>query len=170
MRRRQAGRRLGGDAHDLGHLQGARGDALLQGAAGDVLQDEVGQPLELGDGVDGDDMVVEDGGGDLGLAQEALACRGEAGQLRGQHLDGHDALQGGVDRLEHHAHAPAADDGQHLVGPQPAHVLRLLGGVEEIGGQVAGGVVALRVGGARVLGGAGHGLPQDRLGLGRSRA
>ncbi len=47
-------------------------ELLLQGLAGDVLHDQIGQRLLL-DGVNGDDILVANGGGGAGLANEALA-------------------------------------------------------------------------------------------------
>ena len=82
---------------------------------GDVLHHQVRQALELLDGVDGDDVLVPDRGGGPGLAREPLAGRAADRQLRGQHLDRDDAMQPGIERLEHDAHAAAADFLQHLV-------------------------------------------------------
>ena len=56
-------------------------ELLLQGLAGDVLHDQIGDRLLL-DGVDGDDVLMADGGEGAGLAQEALAGGGGGGQLR----------------------------------------------------------------------------------------
>ena len=58
-------------------------ELLLQRLAGDVLHHQVGHRLAFLDGVDGDDVVVADGGGRPGLAQEPLAGSGAGGQLRG---------------------------------------------------------------------------------------
>ena len=73
-------------------------ELLLQGLAGDVLHDQVGDRLLL-DGVDADDVLVADGGGGAGLAEEPLARRRGGGQLRGHHLDGDHAVQLLVERL-----------------------------------------------------------------------
>ena len=84
------------------------------------------------DGVDGDDVLVADGGGGAGLAQEALAGRGRGGQSRGHDLDGDDAVQHLVERLEDDAEAAAAEHLQHLVMPQPAQRAGLGGRLQKV--------------------------------------
>ena len=54
-----------------------------------------------------------------------------AASCGGQHLDGHDAVQRRVERLEHDAHAAPADHLQHLVVTQPAELARLVRRAEE---------------------------------------
>ena len=78
VRRRQPLGGLQADAQDL--LQRQRPGAvelLLQREAVDELHDQVGDRAGVLDGVDGDDVVVGDGGGGPGLADEALRgpCR-----------------------------------------------------------------------------------------------
>ena len=143
--RRQPGGGLHADAQDVGQLERALlVDAFLQRLAGDVLHHQVRQAVGLVHGMDGDDVIVRDGGGGLGLAQEAFAGDAAGGQLRGQHLDGHDAMQRRIERFEHHAHAAAADLLQHFVAFQPAKLLRLVRRTEETQGQIAGRTLARR--------------------------
>ncbi len=63
--------------------------------------------------------------------EEALAGGGAGRQLRGQHLDGHDAVQLLVEGPQHDAHAAAADHFQHLVMAQPAERARLVRGAQK---------------------------------------
>ena len=66
---------LHADAQDLRRAPSGplRSSCSCSDAAVDVLHDQVGQAVGLLDGVDGDDVVVADGGGGPGLAHEALA-------------------------------------------------------------------------------------------------
>ena len=94
MGRGQAARRLHANAQHFFQFQRPVAvQALLQGRAGDVLHDEVGQTARI-DGVDGDDVLVADGGGSPGLAANAGGPR-RCGQLRRQHLDGHQPIRAG---------------------------------------------------------------------------
>jgi hypothetical protein len=90
----------------------------------DELHDQVRHGPGVLDGVNADNVVVADRGGDPGLADEALVGRVAVGQVRGQHLDGDDTLQPLVERLEDDAHAALADDSQHLVMAKPAERAR----------------------------------------------
>ena len=74
-----------------------------------------------------------DGGGRPRLADEALPGRAAARQLRGQHLDGDEAVQLVVEGPQHDAHAALADDLQHLVMPQPAERIGPVGRDQEVG-------------------------------------
>jgi len=51
----------------------------------------------------------------LRLSQKALAGRGVGGQNGGQHLQGDDAVESRVLRLENDAHAAASDQFEHFV-------------------------------------------------------
>jgi hypothetical protein len=131
VRRGQAGGDLPADARHLRHLQRPEPvELLLQRLAGDVLHNEVGGRLLL-DGVDVHDVLVADGGGGAGLAQEALAGRRGGGQLRGHDLDGDHPVQPLVERLQHDAEAALAEHLQHLVVAQPAQRAGLAGRLQE---------------------------------------
>ena len=106
-------------------------EPLLQRCAGDVLHHQVGHGAGVLDGVDGDDVVVADGGGGPGLADEPLAGGGADASQRGQHLDGDDAVQLVVEGPQHDAHAAAADDFQDLVMAQPAQRVAARGRLEK---------------------------------------
>jgi hypothetical protein len=133
VRRRQAVGRLHPDAQDFLQLQRPVAvELLLEREAVDVLHHEVRQPLRLRDGVDGNHVLVDDGGRRLGLASEPLAGGAAGRQLRGQHLDRDDAVQRLVERLEHHRHAAPADHFEDFVVVEFAELPRLLGRVEEV--------------------------------------
>src|SRR5262249_32275973 len=89
VRRRQGGGGVDADLQDLPGLQRpTAADQGLEAAAVDVFHHEVGHRRVVADRVDGDDVVVADGGGGAGLAGEAAAGGAGDGQRRGQHLDG----------------------------------------------------------------------------------
>ncbi len=119
--RGQPGGRLETDAQDLLDLQrAALVETLLERDAGNVFHHQVGPLARPLDGVNVNDMFIAHGRGRLRLADEALAGRAAGGQRGSQHLDCHHALKCLIERLEHHAHAAAADDFEDLVMPQPA--------------------------------------------------
>src|SRR5262249_42850521 len=62
----------------------------------DELHNEVRNRRVVVDGVDGDDVLVTDGGSGAGLAGEAPASGAGGGQWSGQHLEGNDAQELGV--------------------------------------------------------------------------
>ncbi len=138
--RRQPGGGLHADANDLRQLERPFPvDPFLQRLARDVLHHQVRQAVGLFHRMDRDDMVVGHRGGGLGLAQEAFAGNAAGRQLGGQHLDGHDTMQGWIERLQHDPHPAPTDLGQHFIAFQPAQVLRLVRRAEESQRQVAGG-------------------------------
>ncbi len=121
VRRRQAIRDLLADAqHFLQLERPGLGQLLLQALAGNVLHDHVRDGLFV-HRVDGDDVVVADGSPGPGLAHKAPAGRVAAGQVGTEHLDGHQALQLVVKRLQHDAETALTQHFQHLVMAQPAH-------------------------------------------------
>ena len=71
-------------------------EPLGEGLALEVLHDQEVDPLVLADVVEGADVGVGEGGDHLRLALEALLDLREDGQVLGQHLDGHRAVQAGV--------------------------------------------------------------------------
>jgi hypothetical protein len=94
------------------------------GAAGDVLHDQVGG---AGGGVlalveDPDDIGARQPGGGAGLAGEALDELGVVGQHRPHHLDGDDPVEPGVGGQVDRGHAAARDGGVEPVAAveQPA--------------------------------------------------
>jgi len=76
--------------------------------------------------VNADDVLVLDGGGGAGLANEPASGRTVGGVNRRQDLDGHNAMQTGVEPFEDDAEAASADDLLHLVMRQPAEVAGLV--------------------------------------------
>jgi hypothetical protein len=119
---------LGEQPAGLGRRQGSPlADEGLEGRPGDVLHHQVGQAVGgIDDGVDGDDVVVAEAGGEPGLADQAGAGVG-AVVLGPQHLDGDGALERLIDGAVDDAHAAAADLRLQVIGPQRAQVARLKG-------------------------------------------
>src|SRR5262249_29636796 len=73
---------------------------LLQRASGDIPHDHVREAAMLIDGVDGDDVFVDDGGGGLRFAGEPLAGGGARRQVRRGGLQRHEPVEGRLGRLE----------------------------------------------------------------------
>src|SRR5207244_5570379 len=73
-----------------------------------------------------------------GLPAETLARMGVAGEFRIKHLDGHVALQAGVERLEDDAHAAVADDLDNLEVSQAAEMRGVFGAFEKIEADLLG--------------------------------
>ena len=89
VRECQAARDLDRQTNGLAHGQRAVPvDALLERVAGQVLHDDVGEPVDLADVVDRHDVRVGELREGLGLADEQLAQALIAGGLRVQDLDG----------------------------------------------------------------------------------
>ncbi len=130
--------RLGDRGDDRHHLGGGQGAALRdqvrQGAALDVLHDQVGGGVTAGQlglavVVDAYDVGVGERGDGLGLGREPL---GEAGlvQQRGQQrLDGDLALQDGVLGAPHLAHAAHRDAFEQAVALPESHFRAQHGGL-----------------------------------------
>ena len=81
----------------------ALGQEVAQLLAADELHGDEGDAVRFVDAVDDRDVGVLEGGGGLGLAQEALAPVGVLRELLGEDLEGHFAVELGVDR-----HGPSA--------------------------------------------------------------
>jgi hypothetical protein len=103
------GGHVGGDAGGPLRIDGAVGtDDVRDGAAVDVLHDDVvGAPL-LAPVVDAHDVGVVQVGRGLGLTAEAGHERRVGGELREQDLDGHQAIEQAVAREVDLGHAAAA--------------------------------------------------------------
>ena len=87
-------------------------EPLFQRFALDELHDEVRQAgrLVLIHLVNGDEVIVGDGGGRAGLAAEPLPRDLVIRQLRVDHLDRHIASEAGIVGVQDDAHPAAADD------------------------------------------------------------
>ena len=103
-----------------------RVEVILKRAARHVLHHQDRQPVHFLDGVDGDDVRVAHGRGGLGFALEPLPGQAVAGEVRGQHLDCHPALQGRLEPLEHQSHAALAEQLRDFVGVELAQRLQRL--------------------------------------------
>jgi hypothetical protein len=138
---------LQADAHDL--LQAGWTfpvELLLERDTVHELHHQVRGPVCFFDGMDGNDVLVTDGGGSPGLAREALARRAADGHFGGKDLDGDHAAQLLVEALEHHAHAATANDFQDLVMIESAQRIRPLRRGQEArdwDGRVAAGTFSL---------------------------
>ncbi len=135
VRRGQPERRLHADPKDfLGAQRAVAVDPVLERSAVDAGHHQVREAgLRIGvDGVDGDDVIVDDRRGGLGLAEEPPTCGAAGGELRGEDLDGHHPVQRRVDRLEDDPHAPLAQHPDDLVRPESSQVLGIVGGCQEI--------------------------------------
>src|SRR5262249_15633633 len=92
--------------------------------------------VRLTDLVNGDDVVVRQGGGGTGLAQKAVAVCGAGGQARLHHLQRDGARGQGVLGKEDQAHAALAESLQDAVVGQPAQLAGGARRVEEREGSV----------------------------------
>ncbi len=117
-------------------------EPVLQRLAGQQRHGEVGDAAVLADFVDGNDVVVQEGGRRPALAQEAAAS-GVAGGQAGPHgLEGDRPAEGGVLGVVHDAHAARSEDFEDAIRSQAAQLAgRLRGGQEVV-------QLAPRVGGA----------------------
>ena len=94
VRRREPGCGLHADAQDLLDFERPIAiQAFLKRPARDIGHDQVGQALPGFDGVDRDNMWMNDRGGRLGFAVKALAGGAAAGEIWGEHLDRHGTIQ-----------------------------------------------------------------------------
>jgi len=82
-----------------------------------------------------------DPAGGPGLAREAPQGLGAGGQLRREDLDGHGAMEGEVEGLEHQAHPAPAKHAEDLVLPDLAEGRGIVGRGEEA--EVRGVIVLL---------------------------
>ncbi len=123
----------GGDLRPAGdrllRRQGFLGGNLLEGAALDILHDDVELPVAAADVVDGADVGVVEGGGEARLLEQPVVGLFVGAQPLGQHLDRHLAAEprvlGQVD-LAHPALAEAADDLEALEDRADLHGVRPL--------------------------------------------
>ena len=84
-------------------------DDLGQGVPLQVLHGNEVVALQLTDVIDGDDVGVFETSSSPGFLEEALDKLLVPSEVRGQYLDGHQAVQYSVVGFEDHAHAAAAD-------------------------------------------------------------
>jgi hypothetical protein len=132
VRGRQPLRRLQADAEHLHHLDRAAPlEALVKRLPADVIHHKVGDGAVVRDGVDGDDVLVADGGRGLGLPDEAPPGGVAGRQVRGRHLDGHDPAQLFVEGAEDDAHAAPSQHLPDVIVVQPAERARLPRGGQE---------------------------------------
>ena len=117
-------------------------DLLLQRLAIDEFHHQVGWSTLL-DGIDGHYVIMTYRGHGPRLPQKTLLGRRVRGQLRREQLDGHDAVELGVDALQDDAHPPPADNLGDLILCQPAQGACFVGRVEKIQRHVAGRLLRL---------------------------
>ena len=126
---------LAADAQHLGQRQArpSRSQPVLQRLAVEELHGQERHAAVLADLVDGDDVVVLDGGGGPGLAQEALPAAGRSAASDGSiTLRATRPAELRVLRLEDHAHAAAAQHGLDAIAAQPAQLPGFLRRSQEI--------------------------------------
>jgi hypothetical protein len=116
------------DAQHLGQRQPAAGplQPLFERLAAEQLHGQERHAAVLADLIDGDDVLVLDGRGQPGLAQEAAVELGVGRQGRPHDLQGHRAAEVGVLGLEDDAHGADPQDLQDAVGTQAAQLVWLL--------------------------------------------
>ena len=114
----EGGGHLRPDLDDPVHVERAARHQLAQVLALDVLHGDEVRPVLLADVVDVGDVRVAEGRGGARLALEALAVPLVHGQLRGQDLHGHGAVEPRVARAVDLPHAPGAQGGDDLVRPE----------------------------------------------------
>jgi hypothetical protein len=114
----QGVRDLGGVAQGLVQGQGTLLEPVVQRLALQVLQDEVVGAVLVSDVVEDADVGMVQRRNGLGLTLEAQAQVGVLGEMLGQHLDGHGAVEAGVPRPVHLAHPPGPQGAEDLVGTQ----------------------------------------------------
>jgi hypothetical protein len=108
VRRVEGGGRLGDDARGAARFERTvLADEGTQVRAGDVAHRDEGDAVLLARVVDGDDVGVVERGGDLRLAEEALAGGGVLDELGADDLQRDGALQQQVRRAIDDAHAAA---------------------------------------------------------------
>ena len=132
----QAARRLQEHVHDLAPGPRVALEPAGQGVALDELHRDVQIAVVGGaDVVDADHVGVGQLGDRLGLAaQPLLGVLGGELEPRAQQLERDLAIELGIVRGEHHAHAAGPERGQHEVAPHPvAHGQDALGQVGDLG-------------------------------------
>ncbi len=107
-------------------------EAVFQRLAQQELHGQVGHAAVLAHLVNGDDVVVLDRGGGLRLAVEALAIHFQGGLGLLHCLQGDLALQRDVFGLEDQPHRPRAEQLEHAIVAQPAHLAGTLRRAEKI--------------------------------------
>ena len=90
-------------------------DDVVQGPALHVLHRDVVVALVFADGIDGDDVGMIELGHGAGFAHKPFDKTGVVDKVGGQHLECDGAHEGLLVRAVHHAHAAAADFGEHFV-------------------------------------------------------
>ena len=114
----EGGGHLRPDLDDPVHVEGAARDELPQVLALDVLHRDEVRAVLLADVVDVGDVRVAEGRRGARLALEALAVPLVHGQLRGQDLHGHGAVEPHVPGPVDLSHAPGAQGSFDLVRPE----------------------------------------------------
>ena len=109
-------------------------NAFLQRNAMNEFHDQHRQAGDFVDRVNGDDVIVADGGRCLGLASKTLAGVAAGRQGWMQNLDRHKAIEFLVVPFEHDAEAAFAENRQDFVGAQPAEMFGVLRRFEKVKG------------------------------------
>jgi hypothetical protein len=107
--------RLKSDAENCRQVHRALAESGLERFARHELHDEEREAAFLADGVDGDHMLVGDGGGGACLAQEPGPRGFAGGEDRGEDFDGDDTGEAGVPGFEDDSHTAAGHTFEHVV-------------------------------------------------------
>src|SRR3990170_6014231 len=92
--------------------------AIGQSLPFEVLQHQEVHPILASDVIERADVRVVQARDGTGLPLEAVTKSGVVGEVRGQDLDGHRAIETGVLCLVHLSHATRTDRGDDFVGTQ----------------------------------------------------
>ena len=111
-------------AHRALRLERSFVDQRLQVHAVDQPHGDVQAVVDLTDVVDRHDVGIVEAGGGAGLAAEPLLEVGVLGVVGEQHLQRDDAVDGGVVRAPHLAHAATAQQLDQLVAAKRRALLR----------------------------------------------
>ena len=107
---------LGDEVQRLGPVELAPAlHILLEGDAVDELHDDIVHVAPAAHVVDGHDVGVAEHGDGLGLVVEPAAELRVLAEVFFEHLDGDQTVEPVALGLEHHRHAPGADDLQDLI-------------------------------------------------------
>ncbi len=119
---------LPADAQHLGQRQPATGplQSVFECLAAEQLHGQERDVAILPHLIDGDDVFVLDSRGQPGLAQEAAVELGAGRQGRAHDLQGHQAAEVGILRLEDDAHGAGPQNLQDAVRAEASHLVWVL--------------------------------------------
>src|SRR4051794_31295145 len=121
----EGGGRIEEDSERLGEIQFSRQPEVPQGPALDELHHQISNFLFLSEIVNGDDVLVIQAGGRLGLDMEPFHetadFRGIGEEVKADRLKGDDAAKDRVEGAIHTSHSTPADFAINAIPPDPVH-------------------------------------------------